>query len=263
MTTHSWVEHSQCSCLENPRDGATQSRTWLKWHSSSSRESKQEETGSRRLIARNWLPRCEGLGGRGWGPQGRLSGGAGASRAAVTGGSLGSASKTLHQSRDRLGYWGHSPHLKAIDYGLDRIHRIPTATPRLVSEHLGALASSGWWALTVTGTQLCVPYRTVPPSRSSVCVGHEAGNTQIWIEWMNEWVEEIMAGMCGMGYSTSAYPGAGGGVWPNHSAPRTQTKPQGWAWWSSLGLGHVTPSSSIWAKEMSFAPRTPLIRENS
>ena len=28
----------QCSCLENPRDGVTQSRTWLKWFSSSSRD---------------------------------------------------------------------------------------------------------------------------------------------------------------------------------------------------------------------------------
>ena len=39
----------QCSCLENPRDGVTQSRTWLKRLSSSSSSSSISDT-----ISRNW-----------------------------------------------------------------------------------------------------------------------------------------------------------------------------------------------------------------
>ena len=57
----------QCSCLENPRDGegwwaaiygATQSRTWLKWLSSSSSSSSQVAGSGRGDVCHFWLSRA-------------------------------------------------------------------------------------------------------------------------------------------------------------------------------------------------------------
>ena len=56
-----WRRKWQCSCLENPRDGGawwaaiygvTQSRTWLKWHSSSSSSSRLQKASFSRMLGR-------------------------------------------------------------------------------------------------------------------------------------------------------------------------------------------------------------------